>query len=144
MIQIKPVNLSVILLYQTSLSVFNDSCAVSIKQNVSFSIQLPAMIIFLSFLKNDFTKSCSLFTLSRPISIHNFMVSRWSLKVLHPLYKAEHSVIFGMVEAMRLKLWRQGYFWRYALPTEFHENLQNGSKVIRGGADTYGKAIWKA
>jgi hypothetical protein len=42
----------------------------------------------------------------------------------------------GMVEATRLKLWRQVRLQCHNLPAVFHENMSIGSQVISGDTQT--------
>jgi hypothetical protein len=95
----------VLSLYQTS-SECDGSRVVSIKQNVNFKFQLPAIFIFLDFCKSGFIKSCSS---SEDLSAHTIQWSHvdwWkfcthlrSLNIHHPLRwkqaSSDKNVSFG-------------------------------------------------
>jgi hypothetical protein len=63
------------------LSKFNGSWVVSIKQNVNFKFQPPAMFVFFAFLKRGLIKTCSFFW--RSIRIQNLMMRLWLVNILH-------------------------------------------------------------
>jgi hypothetical protein len=95
----------VLSLYQTS-SECNGSRVVSIKQNVNFKFQLPAILIFLDFCKSGFIKSCSSSEdlLARTIQWSHvdwwkFCTNLRSLNIHHPLRwkqaSSDKNVSFG-------------------------------------------------
>jgi hypothetical protein len=50
----------------------------------------------------------------------------------HPPQNYEPPPFFGMVAAAGLELWHLGHVQWHDLPTEFHKNLPNGSKIDGG------------
>jgi hypothetical protein len=92
------------------LSKCNGSWVVSTKQNMNFNIQMAAMFVFFCFWQKWY--HLKLFILWRSISIHNFMVPRWLVQVLHPPQKFE-----------RLPFWSA---WRYEIKKYGVEVTFNG------------------